>query len=112
VARKVIEEVCHYSPPFRIIKTTSYRSAILPYWLTMLASSKGSSSWTFHLKILGSPYLFSLLQKRPSNLCARTFDVNTLAHFWTLKAFLPEMIKKKSGHIVSYPVLVTTITAD
>jgi len=31
----------------------------------------------------------------------QTFDVNTLAHFWTLKAFLPEMIKKKSGHIVT-----------
>jgi len=36
-----------------------------------------------------------------SNLPARTFDVNTLAHFWTLKAFLPEMIKNKSGHIVT-----------
>jgi NAD(P)-dependent dehydrogenase (short-subunit alcohol dehydrogenase family) len=43
---------------------------------------------------------------------ARTFDVNTLAHFWTLKAFLPEMIKKKSGHIVSYLFLVTPSTAD
>ena len=31
----------------------------------------------------------------------RTFSVNTLAHFWTLKAFLPEMIKQKKGHIVS-----------
>jgi len=31
----------------------------------------------------------------------QTFDVNTLAHFWTLKAFLPEMIKKKSGHIIT-----------
>jgi len=31
----------------------------------------------------------------------QTFDVNTLAHFWTLKVFLPEMIKNKSGHIVS-----------
>jgi len=31
----------------------------------------------------------------------QTFDVNTLAHFWTLKAFLPEMIKNKSGHIVT-----------
>lgn len=30
----------------------------------------------------------------------RTFGVNTLAHFWTLKAFLPEMIKNKAGHIV------------
>jgi len=31
----------------------------------------------------------------------RTFGVNTLAHFWTLKAFLPGMIKNKTGHIVS-----------
>ena len=31
----------------------------------------------------------------------RTFGVNTLAHFWTLKAFLPGMIKNKIGHIVS-----------
>lgn len=31
----------------------------------------------------------------------RTFGVNTLAHFWTLKAFLPEMIKQNSGHIAS-----------
>jgi len=44
------------------------------------------------------------------NLHARTFDVNTLAHFWTLKAFLPEMIKKKSGHIVSGTILVVDIT--
>lgn len=32
----------------------------------------------------------------------RTFAVNTLSHFWTLKAFLPGMIKQKAGHIVSY----------
>ncbi|KLO16361.1 retinal short-chain dehydrogenase/reductase [Schizopora paradoxa] len=31
----------------------------------------------------------------------QTFDVNVLAHFWTLKAFLPEMIKQKTGHIIS-----------
>jgi len=31
----------------------------------------------------------------------QTFNVNALSHFWTLKAFLPEMIRKKSGHIVS-----------
>ncbi|KAG9218830.1 hypothetical protein CCMSSC00406_0001056 [Pleurotus cornucopiae] len=29
----------------------------------------------------------------------QTFNVNTLAHFWTLKAFLPGMIEAKSGHI-------------
>lgn len=30
----------------------------------------------------------------------RTFDVNVLAHFWTLKEFLPSMLQRKSGHIV------------
>jgi len=31
----------------------------------------------------------------------RTFDVNVLAHFWTIKNFLPDMIARKKGHIVS-----------
>jgi all-trans-retinol dehydrogenase (NAD+) len=31
----------------------------------------------------------------------RTFDVNTLALFWTTRAFLPEMIQRNSGHIVT-----------
>lgn len=31
----------------------------------------------------------------------QTFDVNALAHFWTLKTFLPEMIRNKAGHIVT-----------
>ncbi|KAF8622123.1 hypothetical protein AX15_007256 [Amanita polypyramis BW_CC] len=31
----------------------------------------------------------------------QTFGVNTLAHFWILKAFLPGMLKEKTGHIVS-----------
>ena len=31
----------------------------------------------------------------------KTFDVNILAHFWTLKAFLPGMIENKRGHIVN-----------
>jgi len=30
-----------------------------------------------------------------------TFGVNTLSHFWTLKAFLPHMLENKSGHIVT-----------
>jgi NADP-dependent 3-hydroxy acid dehydrogenase YdfG len=28
-------------------------------------------------------------------------DVNTTAHFWTAKAFLPEMIKENKGHLVT-----------
>ena len=31
----------------------------------------------------------------------RTVEVNALAHFWTLKAFLPRMVEEGSGHIVS-----------
>jgi len=32
---------------------------------------------------------------------ARTVEVNVLAHFWTVKAFLPEMIQANNGHIVT-----------
>jgi len=31
----------------------------------------------------------------------RTFEVNTLALYWTTRAFLPGMIERKSGHIVT-----------
>ena len=31
----------------------------------------------------------------------RTFGVNTLAHFWTLRAFLPDMLRRNSGHVVT-----------
>ena len=31
----------------------------------------------------------------------RTFDVNIMAHFWTIKAFLPDMISQKRGHLVN-----------
>ncbi|KAG8860123.1 hypothetical protein FRB96_004146 [Tulasnella sp. 330] len=31
----------------------------------------------------------------------QTVGVNLLAHFWTLKAFLPDMIKHKTGHVVT-----------
>ncbi len=31
----------------------------------------------------------------------RTIEVNTLAHFWTVRAFLPQMIEAGTGHIVT-----------
>nr|XP_031850284.1 short-chain dehydrogenase/reductase family 16C member 6-like [Nomia melanderi] len=31
----------------------------------------------------------------------RMFDVNVMAHFWTLQAFLPSMIQNNHGHIVA-----------
>nr|GAT58241.1 predicted protein [Mycena chlorophos] len=41
-----------------------------------------------------------LLDLSPEDV-QQTFNVNTLAHFWTLKAFLPGMLEKKKGHIVT-----------
>eukprot|EP01089_Gocevia_fonbrunei_P014950 TRINITY_DN4249_c0_g1_i1.p1 TRINITY_DN4249_c0_g1~~TRINITY_DN4249_c0_g1_i1.p1 ORF type:complete len:313 (+),score=78.72 TRINITY_DN4249_c0_g1_i1:16-954(+) len=31
----------------------------------------------------------------------RTIDVNIMAHMWTLKCFLPDMVKQKFGHIIT-----------
>ncbi|KIM46413.1 hypothetical protein M413DRAFT_441506 [Hebeloma cylindrosporum] len=31
----------------------------------------------------------------------QTFGANTLSHFWVLKAFLPSLLKNKSGHIIT-----------
>lgn len=30
-----------------------------------------------------------------------TYAVNILAHYWTIKAFLPDMIRQKKGHITT-----------
>ncbi|XP_078072326.1 epidermal retinol dehydrogenase 2 [Mustelus asterias] len=37
----------------------------------------------------------------PDALLEKTMEVNTLAHFWTYKAFLPAMIASNHGHLVS-----------
>ncbi|KAI0677386.1 retinal short-chain dehydrogenase/reductase [Trametes maxima] len=42
----------------------------------------------------------ALLDLSPEDI-QQTFSVNTLAHYWTLKAFLPEMIKQKTGHVIN-----------
>ncbi|XP_036437062.1 epidermal retinol dehydrogenase 2 [Colossoma macropomum] len=36
----------------------------------------------------------------PDNLVDRTLRVNTAAHFWTYKAFLPAMLQRNHGHLV------------
>lgn len=43
----------------------------------------------------------SLLLDIPDEEIVRTFDVNALALFWTVKAFLPAMIEARQGHIVT-----------
>ncbi|NXN77408.1 RDHE2 dehydrogenase, partial [Bombycilla garrulus] len=37
----------------------------------------------------------------PDSLAEKTMEVNTMAHFWTYKAFLPAMIAANHGHLVS-----------
>ncbi|XP_010769014.1 epidermal retinol dehydrogenase 2-like, partial [Notothenia coriiceps] len=37
----------------------------------------------------------------PDSLIEKTMEVNTMAHFWTYKAFLPAMIANNHGHLVS-----------
>lgn len=37
----------------------------------------------------------------PDEKILKTFEVNTLAHFWMCKAFLPDMIQNNHGHIVT-----------
>ncbi|GAB9477813.1 Retinol dehydrogenase, partial [Globisporangium polare] len=34
-------------------------------------------------------------------MIVKTFDVNVTSHFWTIKVFLPKMLARNSGHIVS-----------
>ena len=40
-------------------------------------------------------------QTKISEKIELTFKVNALAHFWTIKAFLGDMMARRSGHIVS-----------
>lgn len=42
----------------------------------------------------------SLLDMRAADI-ERTFAVNTLALFWTVRAFLPSMLERDAGHIVT-----------
>lgn len=44
----------------------------------------------------GAPILSS-----SDRMIERTINVNALAHFWTIKAFLPVMAERNSGHIVA-----------
>ncbi|XP_066268779.1 epidermal retinol dehydrogenase 2-like isoform X3 [Branchiostoma lanceolatum] len=37
----------------------------------------------------------------PDDLIQKTMDINTNAHFWTTKAFLPHMVEQNHGHLVS-----------
>ncbi|XP_068044680.1 epidermal retinol dehydrogenase 2-like [Anomalospiza imberbis] len=46
--------------------------------------------------VIGKSFLDS-----PDSLVEKTMEVNTMAHFWTYKAFLPAMVAANHGHLVS-----------
>ena len=48
----------------------------------------------------GLAYSHTTLSATEPNL-RKLYDVNVLAHYWTLQAFLPAMLARKKGHIVS-----------
>lgn len=41
------------------------------------------------------------IMELPDKVIENTFAVNILAHFWTIKAFLPDMVRQKRGHVVT-----------
>ncbi|CBY12938.1 unnamed protein product [Oikopleura dioica] len=41
------------------------------------------------------------LLETDDEMVKKTFEVNAISHFWTTKAFLPKMMEKNHGHIVS-----------
>jgi len=45
--------------------------------------------------VIGKPFL-----QIEDDEIQRTIDVNLMSHFWTVKAFLPEMLRRNQGHIV------------
>jgi len=87
----------------------TYYKCDVSKWEEVEAISKKVVEEIGHPTILinnaGVVYAKLLLDLEPKEI-ETTFGVNTLAHFWTLKAFLPEMIKQKSGHIVTVASLL------
>lgn len=43
----------------------------------------------------------NFFMEKPDEVIERTISVNLMAHFWTMKAFLPDMIAKREGHVVN-----------
>lgn len=41
------------------------------------------------------------IMESPDESIIKTFEVNSICHFWTTKAFLPDMMEENKGHIVT-----------
>lgn len=49
-----------------------------------------------------------LLKHSPQEI-KKIFDINVMAHFWMLEAFLPSMIQKNHGHVVALSSMAGTM---
>ncbi|KAL6252692.1 hypothetical protein RBB50_000411 [Rhinocladiella similis] len=47
---------------------------------------------------------------KPEEFIRRTFEVNLIAHYWTVKEFLPAMIRNNHGHVVSIASVASFIS--
>ena len=45
----------------------------------------------------------------PEEKIQRTFQVNTVSHFWTVREFLPAMIKRDHGHVITVASMASFI---
>ncbi|TRY75747.1 hypothetical protein TCAL_11108 [Tigriopus californicus] len=84
---KAFGYVCDLSDRAKIYETANKVRAEVGT-VSILVNNAGIVSGTF------------LLDTRDESI-DRTFKVNILAHFWTIKAFLPDMISQKKGQIVN-----------
>jgi all-trans-retinol dehydrogenase (NAD+) len=57
----------------------------------------------------GIAHAHTILESSPGYL-KKLFDINVFAHFYTIQAFLPDMIARKKGHIVSTCSMSSFIT--
>ncbi len=85
--RPVLGHVCDVSDRAQVYETAKQVHARVGP-LDILVSSAGV--------VTGAPFL-----ELPDEKVEQTFRVNTLALFWTAKAFLPDMIARNSGHLVT-----------
>ncbi|XP_015777204.1 PREDICTED: 17-beta-hydroxysteroid dehydrogenase 13-like [Acropora digitifera] len=49
--------------------------------------------------------------KKEDEEIERTMKINTLAHFWTIRSFLPSMLQRDKGHIVTITSLLGSFGA-
>lgn len=42
-----------------------------------------------------------MILEKPESVVRKVFEVNTLAHWWTVREFLPAMIQRNHGHVMT-----------